>query len=135
MTAEIATAEPTFLLVDDDDYSLDLARLTLGKLGFKQVQTAHDGRDGLRTLDAMEQPPDFLICDVFMPDKDGIEFMAELAQRGYCGGVILNSGGDSQMLAMTRQIAMESGLKVLGAFTKPLQLDELTQALSAGGHT
>jgi CheY-like chemotaxis protein len=118
------------LVVDDDEFSRDLARIALGNLGFTQVQTARDGRDGLRAFDEMPQPPDFLICDVFMPDKDGIEYVAELAARGYRGGLILVSGGDAHMLSLARQIAVESGLNVLGAFTKPLQQHELHQALS-----
>ena len=129
-TTEIA--QPTFLLVDDDDYSLDFAYLMLGKLGFTQaqrVQMAHDGMEGLRTLDGMPQPPDFIICDVFMPDIDGIEFMAELAKRSYRGGVILVSGGDSQTLSVARLLAVENGLNVLGALTKPLQQDELRDVL------
>ena len=129
-TTEIA--QPTFLLVDDDDYSLDFAYLMLGKLGFTQaqrVQIAHDAMEGLRTLDGMPQPPDFIICDVFMPDIDGIEFMAELAKRSYRGGVILVSGGNSQTLSVAHQIAVANGLNVLGAFSKPLQQDELRDVL------
>ena len=125
-------AQPTFLLVDDDDYSLDFAYLMLGKLGFTQaqrVQIAHDAMEGLRTLDGMPQPPDFIICDVYMPDKDGFEFMAELAKRSYRGGVILVSGGDSQTLSVARLLAVENGLNVLGALTKPLQQDELRSML------
>ncbi|MDD2879344.1 MAG: response regulator [Rhodoferax sp.] len=84
-TTQIQDAQPTVLVVDDDEYSQDLARLTLGKLGFTRIQVAQDGKDGLRALDALAQAPDFLICDIFMPNKDGIEFMAELAKRSYRG--------------------------------------------------
>jgi CheY-like chemotaxis protein len=126
-----AVAQPTVLVVDDDDYSQELACLTLGKLGFTQVQTAADGKAGLRTLDNMPQSPDFVICDIFMPEKDGIEVVAELGTRGYRGGLILVSGGDAQMLSIARNIAVASGLNVLGAFTKPLRLCDLAQAISA----
>ena len=130
MTTAIHDAQTTFLVVDDDDYSQDLARLTLGKLGFTKVEVATNGRFGLRALDAMPKPPDFVICDIFMPERDGIEFVGELAKRRYPGGVILISGGDAQMLALARQIAVASGLNLRGAFTKPLQQEQLHQALS-----
>ena len=130
-----AVAQPTVLVLDDDEFSRDLACIALGSLGFTQVQTASDGRDGLRAFDDMPQPPDFLICDVFMPDKDGIECVAELAARGYRGGLILVSGGDAHMLSLARQIAVESGLNVLGVFTKPLQQRALHQALSERAST
>ena len=122
-------AQPTFLLVDDDDYSLDLAHFTLGRLGFTQVQTARDGKEGLRAFDEMTQPPDCLICDIFMPNGDGIEFMAELAKRGYRGGIVLVSSSDRKILSIARQLAVANGLNVLGALTKPLQHDEWQQVL------
>lgn len=131
-TTKIRDDKSTILVVDDDEYSRDLARLTLGHLGFTNVQMAHDGRVGLRALDDAPQPPDFVICDIFMPEADGLEFVAELAKRRYPGGVILVTGGNSQMLALTHQIAVESGLNVLGAFFKPLQQQQLSQALLVG---
>jgi methyl-accepting chemotaxis protein len=40
------------------------------------------------TLDQMTQPPDIIICDIFMPQMDGIEFVAELVGDGgeFCDG-------------------------------------------------
>ena len=131
MTAAMPNVQAVVLVVDDDEYSQDLASRTLGTLGFTQIQTARNGKDGLCVMDVMPRPPDFLICDIFMPDQDGIEFMGALAERAYQGGVILVSGGDTQMLAIAGLIATKSGLKVLGAFTKPLQQDQLSQALAA----
>jgi response regulator of citrate/malate metabolism len=68
-----------------------------------------------------------------MPDKDGIEFVAGLATRGYGGGLILVSGGDVQMLAVARLIAVQSGLNVLAALTKPLQQEALQQVVPMTG--
>lgn len=132
MTTEVLTNQSSVLVVDDDEYSLDLARHKLGALGFLNVQVAHDGREGVRVLDKLQAQPDFIICDIFMPDKDGIEFVAELKNRSYGGGLILLSSGDSQMLATARQIAVESGLNVLGAFAKPLRQEELRRVLDSG---
>jgi CheY-like chemotaxis protein len=129
MTTETQASQSTVLVVDDDEYSLDLARRQLGALGFSRVHVAGDGSEGLRVLDKSQAQPDFIICDIFMPNKDGIEFVAELANRSYGGGLILLSSGDSQMMAIARQIAVESGLNVLGAFAKPLQQDVLRQLL------
>ncbi len=135
MTTELLETHSTVLVIDDDDYSQDLARLTLANLGFTRIEVACDGRIGLRLLDEMPQPPDFVICDIFMPEKDGIEFVGELAKRHYAGGVILISGGDAKMLSLARQIAVASGLNLRGAFTKPLQQEQLRQALSGEAST
>jgi len=135
ITTEILETHSTVLVIDDDDYSQDLARLTLANLGYTRIEVACDGRIGLRLLDEMPQPPDFVICDIFMPETDGFEFVGELAKRRYTGGVILVTGGNIQMLHMARHIAVASGLNLLGAFTKPLQIEQLRQALSGSAST
>jgi CheY-like chemotaxis protein len=125
--------QSTVLVVDDDEYSRELARLTLSQLGYDNVHVAQDGNEGLRVLDTLQPPPDFLICDIFMPDIDGIEFVAGLVRRDYRGGLILVTGGDVQMLSVARLIAVQSGLNVLAALTKPLQQDALQQVVPMTG--
>lgn len=133
MKTDAQAQKTTAMVVDDDVYSRDLMRKTLGALGFTTVHVAHDGSDGLRVLDKLAVQPDLLICDIFMPDKDGVEFVAALAERQYRGGLILVSGGGDHMLSLAHQIAAESGLNVLGAFAKPLCEEELRRALLGGG--
>ncbi len=79
---------------------------------------------------ALPTPLDYLICDIFMPDMDGIEFIVQLVARRYAGGLILVSGGDAEVLGMTKTVAEKNGLRVRGAFKKPLYATELAQALS-----
>lgn len=129
MTSALSVEELTVLVVDDDEYSRDLACLTLGKLGVTQVHVTNDGSDGLCVLYNLVPQPDVLICDILMPEMDGFEMLVELTKRGYTGGVILASSGDLAILNMARVIAKESGLNLLGAFAKPLQRDTLRQAL------
>lgn len=122
-------ALPSVLVVDDDEFSQEVFRMTLGGLGVTDIHLACNGLDGLRTLKGMQRPPDFLICDIFMPDMDGIEFLDQLGKRGYQGGIILVSGGSFEMMAIARQIAIDDGLKLLGAFTKPLLREPLRQVM------
>jgi CheY-like chemotaxis protein len=64
-----------------------------------------------------------------MPNMDGLEFLDQLAQMQFKGGVIVVSGLNIEMLDMARQIAVGSGLQVLGAFTKPVSQSQLWAAL------
>jgi CheY-like chemotaxis protein len=125
-----ANAPLTVLIVDDDSFSHKLVTAMLAKLGVSDVHTAINGRLGLRTLAQLPQPPDLLICDVFMPDMDGIEFLAELSKVGYQGGIILVSGQDISMMGIAQQVAVADGLKVLGAYTKPVPLQILAESLA-----
>jgi len=99
--------------------------------GIVNIQMADNGRSALRALAAMGSPPELLICDVFMPDMDGIEFMSELAQHQYPGDVVLVTGVDVSTLSLARDIATGQGIRLLGSFTKPLHKNVLKQLLAA----
>ena len=62
----------TVLVVDDSELSREVSRKKLGFWGVTDIHMAQDGRDGLTVLSAMARAPDFLICDIFMPDMDAI---------------------------------------------------------------
>jgi CheY-like chemotaxis protein len=119
------------LVVDDDAFSRDVMQEMLAAEGVTDIQMADNGRSALRALEAMPTPPDLLICDVFMPDMDGIEFVSELAQRQYTGAVVLVTGVDAQTLALARDLATGQGIRLLGSFTKPLHQHDLAQMLAA----
>jgi CheY-like chemotaxis protein len=122
------------LIVDDDTFSQKLLSAMLAKLGITNIHTAINGLIGLRTLAALPRPPDVVICDVFMPDMDGIEFLGELTNKGYQGGIILVSGQDISMMAIAQQVAVADGLNILGAYTKPVSVDMLAEALARHSH-
>ena len=70
----------TVLVVDDDKYSREVLRRKLGFWGVTDIHVAYDGRDGLNVMEAMVRDPDFLICDIFMPDMDGIAATRQVKQ-------------------------------------------------------
>jgi CheY-like chemotaxis protein len=129
MTKARQDRQPTVLVVDDDEYSQDLARLTLGKLGYTNIHVAQDGVDGLRAFDMLPQAPDILICDIYMPNRDGIELVSALVERRFAGGLILLSGADPAMLKVARIMAVSGGLNVLAVLMKPLDEKALAHAL------
>lgn len=119
------------LMVDDDEFSCDIMCAMLGGLGVTEVHCAGSGRAGLRTLARLASAPDVLICDLFMPDMDGIEFMAELATQHYQGAVVLVSGVDVEMLSLAQDLVLADGIRLLGSFPKPLRADTLAAMLKA----
>lgn len=122
------------LLMDDDPYSLALTRTTLQGLGLGNIVCAEDGLAGLRALDRMQAAPDLVVCDLFMPGKDGIEFINELGQRHYGGAIILITAGDLDILEMAARVAVSgNGLRLLGAFSKPVAPASLARALGLDG--
>ena len=118
------------LVVDDDEFSFENLRLKLQRLNITTIGWAPNGRAAMAILDAMAAPPDLVICDIFMPEMDGIEFSEHLRQRKYQGGLILISGGGPTMLEIAQFFAVEIRLNVLGAFNKPVSVQSLEGALT-----
>ena len=118
------------LVIDDDIFSQAIFRKNLEQMGIADVVMAGNGREAARALDAMPTPPDFLICDIFMPDMDGIEFISALGDRNFGGALVLVTGGDLSMMQMASQLAESGyGLTVLAAIPKPLLPQTLAAAL------
>jgi CheY-like chemotaxis protein len=118
------------LVVDDDAFSCGMLCEMLRDLGVAEVRCAGNGHAALRTLAGLHGAPDLLICDLFMPDMDGIEFLAELGRQKYQGEVLLISGGDVEMLALAQVLALADGIQLLGSFCKPLRQDILRSLLA-----
>jgi CheY-like chemotaxis protein len=125
---ELASTTLRVLLLDDDAFMLELLAGMVATLGPHQVHGETDARRCLALLDTLA--PDLLICDLSMPDMDGIEFLRHAAERQFRGGVLLLSGVDSSVLRAAERLAVAHGLVILGACPKPLtaaQLDGMLQ--------
>lgn len=111
------------MLVDDDVFMLQVMAEMLVQIGAKQVLKLENARDALKSY-AVRQPT-LLICDLSMPDMDGIEFLNNIAQLGYTGGVVLHSGASGGVMRAAERLAQAHGLHVLGAAEKPIAKEKL----------
>lgn len=124
----------SYLIVDDEAFTCHLVEQILARNGARCVRSARSGAAALRALD--ERGPDVILCDLNMPEMDGLELLRHLAERGYDGGVILMSGEDRRILDAAREVAHARSLKVLGVVAKPLCAGALVSAIgrmSGGG--
>ena len=105
------------LIVDDDDAILDAAREALRK-GEREIVVAHDAASALRALDRWR--PDVVLCDVRMPDMDGIALLELLGERVPDADVIMMTAYDDMPTVIG---AMRAG--AVEFLVKPLDLHEL----------
>ena len=119
------------LILDDDSFMLDIISEMLAQLGIDQVMLASDGAQALTIL--KNEAPDLLLCDLSMPEMDGIEFLRFVATQGYAGSVIVHSGADEGVLKAAERLAKAHGLNVLGAFHKPIDPDLLRSCIAQLG--
>ncbi len=111
------------LLLDDDAFMLDVLADMLAELGqFDVVAQSHcaPALAALRT-----HRPQLLICDLSLPDMDGIEFLRLAAEGGFGGGVVLLSGMHAAVRKAAGRLAEAQGLRILGAYRKPMERTDL----------
>ena len=80
---------PVILTIDDEENIRDSFRLFLEDFDF-QVLEASNGRDGLRIF--AEQKPDLVLCDLRMPEVDGLEVLEKIKQEDPDTPIIVVSG-------------------------------------------
>jgi EAL domain-containing protein (putative c-di-GMP-specific phosphodiesterase class I) len=117
------------LLVDDEPFALKLLSHQLATLGFGEVVSREHAADALALLESGDQPFDLILCDLQMPEIDGVEFIRQLVRIGYGGGLVLVSGEDSRILQTAERLSRAHRLNVLGALHKPVSPEQLQQVL------
>lgn len=110
----------TIMVVDDEVFIVDLYRDILKLKGYEVVATAYDGDEAIHKYKSMNEPPDIVILDHRMPNKDGIETMA----------AILAFDGQAKILFVSADIMIEKEALRHGAkgfLPKPFRMDELVE--------
>jgi len=107
------------LLVDDEPFIRALAARLLTDIGCTGFVEAGNGREALAILDRPDASIDLILCDLAMPDMDGVEIVRHLAARKECPALAFLSGSDSGVLRATEALARAYGLRILGCLSKP----------------
>lgn len=117
------------LVVDDEPMVQELLRETLGRLGLHNVHCVSSGGEALAFVDEVRAPVGVVICDLQMPEMDGVELLRHMGRRGFGGAVVLISGVDDHILRSAERVAGAYHLNVLGSVAKPVTHDALRRLL------
>jgi CheY-like chemotaxis protein len=118
---------PRILVIDDEPLIRSTVVTILTREGFS-VEEASDGVAGIAMFH--KNPPDLVITDMFMPNKDGIEIVRELKRSSYPHTKIIAMTGGGQM----RMMEVASAAQILGAdhvLHKPFEKESLLAAVNA----
>lgn len=108
------------LVVDDNPHIRTLVRGILEEAGY-DVTEAINGRDGMKCFH--DQLFQLVICDIMMPDQDGIEMIGAIREAGHPSKVLAISGGGRTGRLDYLKFAEELGANA--SLSKPFEPDEL----------
>ena len=113
------------MVLDDDPFMIKLLRRMLADQGFTQIEACDSGRAALASVARADSRPDLVLCDLNMPEMDGIEFVRELVALEYTGSLILVSGVDERVLQTAERLVLAHRITMLGHLTKPFSPAQL----------
>ena len=119
-------AEKTALIIDDQDFVLNIVRKMLEQIGFGTIKTAADGQTGLNAV--AESRPAVVLCDIEMRPMDGLTFLKELRDssdpsvRG-TPVIFLTSHGRHELVSQARALGAD------GFVTKPATVTMLRERI------
>jgi EAL domain-containing protein (putative c-di-GMP-specific phosphodiesterase class I)/AmiR/NasT family two-component response regulator len=124
------SGELAFLVVEDDDFQRGMVIHMLRSLGVVEIHEAGNGRQALEVLHAVVKPVDIAICDMDMPEMDGMEFLRHLGRENGETQVLILSTLDRALLASIENMSKGYGIKLLGVIEKPVSLAQLELLIS-----
>lgn len=117
------------LVVEDDGFQRRTVAGMLRSLGVMEVREAKDGKEGLTCMHRAA-PVDLVVCDLDMPEMDGMEFLRHLGRESSTAAVVISSAKDRSLAASVEKMALAYGVHLLGLMEKPVTLAGLEDIIA-----
>ena len=119
------------LIIDDDPHFLAVIEPMLARLGVAGVSCAQTGAEGLARIKAAPDGYDLVLCDLQMPNMDGVNVVRRLGELGFSGALGIVSSEPGEVIASVQRVAEMIGIRVVGGLAKPLREAAVRDLLSA----
>lgn len=117
----------SILLVEDHDVQRRTMARILKGLGADVIEV-DNGRPALEVING-DRHVDLVICDIDMPDMDGLAFLRNIGQSGNQTSVVICSAKDRGVLNAAYMMAKEYGVRLLGLIEKPFSRESFEKIL------
>jgi EAL domain-containing protein (putative c-di-GMP-specific phosphodiesterase class I) len=113
------------LIVDDQSHVRNWVRTVLKRAGVHDVTEASDGSQALAAVTHPGASFDLILCDLRMPERDGIEVIRAFAALGIESAIAIMSVEEERVIETAGMLAQVQGLRLLGTVAKPLTPEKL----------
>jgi EAL domain-containing protein (putative c-di-GMP-specific phosphodiesterase class I)/FixJ family two-component response regulator len=127
--------ELNILVIEDDSFQRQMVVNMLRSVGVTEIADAENGRQALDLLHATgARKVDIAICDMDMPEMDGMEFLRHLGQEKAATSIVILSTLDSALLASVAKMSLAYGIHLLGVIEKPIAVAQLELLITTYSH-
>ena len=126
---QLRTHDVRVLVIDDQLQVRTAVCGVLRDLGVDDVVEASSARQALSCVTAPGARFDLILCDLHMPERDGIETIRALAALGVEAAVVIMSVEADRVIEIAGTLASLQGLRVLGTIHKPVTEENLASIL------
>jgi len=116
------------LLVDDDSFLLNMYMLKFEKSSF-EVVSASSGQEAITKIKEGFKP-DVIVCDVIMPEIDGVKLLEMIKEQHLADGakrVVLSNQGDGADIERAKKIGVDG--YIVKATSIPSEVVRLVQEI------
>ena len=119
------------LVVDDDPIHCEIVGSTLRQWTGAQVIVAANGKALLQIVEERGGDIDLILCDLNMPEFDGIEFIMHLSRKKLPCALVIVSGARPEIVKAADRLAFALGLNYKGFLSKPVDFKALEALLGS----
>lgn len=117
------------LVIDDDPIQRELLKSLIDRRFDAVALLAHNGTEAKSIIESEGPRLVAILCDLNMPEFDGIEFLGYLSSSGLRCPLFIVSGAAEPIAKAAERLASGYGLDYRGFIRKPVNPAELERAL------
>ena len=106
--SDTAFADMTALIIDDQEFVVNIVCKMMEQIGFGRIETAADGQAGLHAMTDVR--PHVVLCDIEMRPMDGLTFLKEhliSIANLFCYGQVESPYGSGDFIKELRRLIKE----------------------------
>lgn len=107
------------LILDDDTFAAEVVAVRLSKGTDRKISITTNVKAALECVDCYGAELELIVCDLHVPDCDGVEFLGELRKRVSTSQILLFSSANDTIRNAAAALCVAYGLNYLDSLKKP----------------